>query len=108
MLGSSDVQNFLGISAEALQTRILDRSLLAVPDGSDWVYPALQFSDTGVWPLLPKVLSATADMDAWSVIDQLLAPDPKSEGASLLELIKAGDVIAVDRIIEQLAGDGFS
>jgi hypothetical protein len=47
-------------------------------------------------------------MDAWSVIDQLLAAEPSFPGASLLELIKAGNAEAVDRIIGQLSGDGFA
>lgn len=108
MLGNADVQNFLGIAADALRARVRDASLLAVPDGAEWLFPAFQFSDSDVWPLLPKVLSAMNDMEPWSVVDQLLAADPGINGATLLELVKAGDAEGVDRIVAQHLGDGFT
>ena len=103
-----EVHDLLGMPADEIIGRVRNSSILAVEDGTELVFPAFQFSGADLWPLLPKVLSAMKGMSPWSIIDQLLANDPSYDGASLIELVKAGDSKAIDRIIRQLANDGFA
>lgn len=108
MLTIEQVQDLLGMPADEIIGLVQNLSILAVEDGTELVFPAFQFFGAGVWPLLPQVLSAMKGMSPWSMVDQLLAIDPAFDGASLIELVKAGDSKAIDRIICLLSGDGFA
>jgi hypothetical protein len=92
-LASSQVASALGITRQAVDKRRSRRALLAVPSGSgDYLYPACQFTSTGVISGLEKVLQAFHVRSPWTQLSALLAPAPGLGGKTMLEALQAGDV----------------
>lgn len=108
MLSVGQVGQLLGISRQAIDKRRAARRILALRQGSDWLYPAFQFRDGEVLDGLGEVLEACAAMDGWSIVDILLAPDDAFGGRSLLDMLRAGDHAQVARHLDQLGGDGYA
>jgi len=108
MLSVGQVAQLLGISRQAIDKRRAARRILALRQGSDWLYPAFQFRDGEVLEGLAEVLEACAAMDGWSIVDILLAPDDALGGRSLLDLLHAGDHAQVARHLAQFRGDGYA
>jgi hypothetical protein len=74
----------LGITGEAVDEWRRTGILLAIPEGSDWRYPASQFQKGEVVSGLLKVVRGLADADPWVTLDFLLAPDTDLGGRSPL------------------------
>lgn len=86
-----------GISRQAVDKRRRGRQLLAVRIASDWRYPAAQFGADGeAVPGLADILNELADLGPWAVLDFLLANDAALDGASPLEALRRGGVLAGD------------
>lgn len=107
MLSGSQVEERLGIKRQEIDERRNANKLLAVRLGSDWQYPAFQFSDAGMLPGIENILRAHAEIDPWVILDILLAPDDVLGGRTLLQAIQDGDGEAVRRHVAQAFDDGF-
>ena len=74
-LSADEAARRLGITREVIDERRRAGTLLAVPEGSDWRYPACQFQDGEAAPGLPEVVRGFADAGPWVTLDFLPAPD---------------------------------
>jgi len=96
-LTSSQVSSALGITRQAVDKRRVRHALLAVPNGSgEYLYPACQFTSTGVIPGLEEVLRAFQIRSPWTQLSAMLAPAPALRGKTILEALKSG---AIERAI---------
>ena len=103
-LTSSQVASALGITRQAVDKRRIRDALLAVPNGSgEYLYPACQFTSTGVIPGLDNVLRAFQIRNPWTRLSALLAPAPALGGKTILEALKSG---AIERAIAIAASFG--
>ena len=103
-LTSSQVASALGITRQAVDKRRIRHALLAVPNGSgEYLYPACQFTSTGVIPGLEEVLRAFQIRNPWTQLSALLAPAPALGGKTTLEALQSG---AIERAIAIAASFG--
>lgn len=103
-LTSSQVSSALGITRQAVDKRRIRHALLAVPNGSgEYLYPACQFTSTGVIPGLEETLRAFQIRSPWTQLSALLAPAPALENKTILETLKSG---AIERAIAIAASFG--
>jgi hypothetical protein len=103
-LTSSQVASALGITRQAVDKRRIRHALLAVPNGSgEYLYPACQFTSTGVIPALEEVIRAFQIRSPWTQLSALLAPAPALGGKTILEALKSG---AIERAIAIAASFG--
>jgi hypothetical protein len=108
MMSSTQVADLLGLSRQAVDKRRAALRLLALRIGSDWQYPAFQFVDGTVLPDLDRVIASQEGVDAWVVLDMLLAQDSALGGRSLLDALRQRDGQAVARALSQTLADGFA
>jgi len=103
-LTSSQVASALSITRQAVDKRRIRHALLAVPNGSgEYLYPACQFTSTGVIPGLEEVLRAFQMRSPWTQLSALLAPAAALEGKTILEGLKSG---AIERAVAIAASFG--
>lgn len=88
VLGVQQVAQLLGITRQAVDKRRREGKLLAVPKGSDFLYPVAQFADGEVAPGLREVLAAMGLEGPWGTLDFLTAADDELDGESPLGWLK--------------------
>jgi len=83
-----------GVSRQAVDKRVNEGSLLAVPGPSNRrAYPTLQFDRDGSIVLgLREVLEALPTDNPWSILNFLARPDVRLDGRKPIDLLKAGDI----------------
>lgn len=83
-----------GVSRQAVDKRVQEGSLLAVPGPSNRrSYPTLQFSRDGtVIPGLKAVRDALQTGNPWTVLNFLSRPDDRLDDRKPIELLKAGNL----------------
>jgi len=101
-----EVQKLLnGVSRQALERRVKDGSLLAVPGPSNRRrYPAIQFTRDGVVPGLKKVQETLPTRNPWAVLNFLVRADDRLGGRKPIELLRNGDV---DLVVSAARGMGM-
>nr|WP_111300270.1 hypothetical protein [Paracoccus saliphilus] len=107
-LTAQALQDLLNVPRALIEVRRKSGRILALPKASDWAYPALQFVDGKLDPLMEDVLVACREHGPWVTLDILLAPDTALDGRRLLDAVKEGDHAAVARYVAQMEGDGFA
>jgi|GEM_PF-1468214 hypothetical protein len=106
---TAEVATLLGISAEAVRKRRVAGKLLAVPQASDWRFPAWQFpspsssSRHGTIPGLERLLAALPMQNPWAQLDLLTAPLDGYGARSIVGLLEAG---AADEAVAMVAAYG--
>lgn len=106
---TEEVAGILGITTEGVRKRRLAGRLLALPSGSDFRYPAWQFTPTegeggsALLPGLEEVLAAMPVESPWVRFDLLTMPTTDGDGRNVLDLLRAGEL---DRAIATVAGYG--
>ncbi len=100
-----EVQKLLnGVSRQALEKRVKDGSLLAVPGPSNRRrYPAIQFTRYGVVPGLKKVQEALPTRNPWAILNFLVRSDSRLGGRKPIEVLRNGDV---DLVVSAARGVG--
>lgn len=83
-----------GVSRQAIDKRVQDGSLLAVPGPSNRrSYPTLQFNRDGiVVPGLKAVREALQTSNSWTVLNFLSRPDARLGNRKPIELLKSGQL----------------
>ncbi|WP_246704682.1 hypothetical protein [Rhizobium sp. P32RR-XVIII] len=83
-----------GVSRQAVDKRVNDGSLLAVPGPSNRrAYPTLQFNRDGSIVLgLKEIREALPTDNPWSILNFLARPDVRLDGRKPIDLLKAGDI----------------
>lgn len=95
-----DVRKLLhGVSRQAIDKRVKDGALLAVPGPSGKRrFPALQFQpDGGVVPGLKEVQAALGYTSPWSVLNFLVNPHDLLDRRAPIDLLRAGEVALVEQ-----------
>ena len=95
-----DVRKLLhGVSRQAIDKRVKDGALLAVPGPSGRRgFPALQFQPDGaVVPGLKDVQAALGYTSPWSVLSFLVNPHDLLDGRAPIDLLRRGEVALVER-----------
>ena len=102
---AEDAQRLLnGITRQALEKRVKDGSLLAVPGPSNRRrYPAMQFTQDGVVPGLKAVQEALPTHNPWTVLNFLVRSDERLGGRKPIEVLRDGDV---DLVVSAARGMG--
>jgi hypothetical protein len=81
------------ISRQAVNQRRNRGRLLGVPAGSRFLYPACQFTETGVVPHLGEALEAFEDVnDPWTRLSVLLSGEDVLEGETVIGALRRGRV----------------
>jgi hypothetical protein len=83
-----------GISRQMVDRKVREGSLLAVPGPSNRrAYPTVQFNRDGtVVPGLKAVQEALPTENPWAVLNFLVRPDPRLDGRTPIDLLKAGEI----------------
>ncbi|WP_245314443.1 hypothetical protein [Sinorhizobium alkalisoli] len=86
-----------GISRQAVDKRVHEGSLIAVPGPSNRrTYPTVQFKRDGtVVPGLKAVRDALQTTNPWTVLNFLVNPDARLNDRQPIELLRTGDVAPV-------------
>jgi hypothetical protein len=93
-----------GVSRQAVEKRVKDGSLLAVPGPSNRRrYPTIQFTREGVVPGLKEVQEALPTRNPWAVLNFLVRPDHRLGGRRPIEVLHKGDV---DLVVSAARGMG--
>jgi hypothetical protein len=110
LLSAAEAGALLSISRQAVDKRRRSGNLLAVREGGDWKYPACQF-DAATGTVVAGIAEVVAGLEGqgpWVVLDFLLARDGALGDRAPLAALRAGDVVAVLRLVRAEAGDGFA
>jgi hypothetical protein len=92
VLERKEVMARTGMSHQTISNWRRNGDIIALQRGMrDFVYPACQFTDTGLVPGLTDVLRATALHDPWSQLGVLLTPSDRLNGRTPLAALHAGD-----------------
>lgn len=88
-----------GISRQAIDKRVQDGSLLAVPGPANRrAYPTIQFHNDGsIVAGLKAVRHALASNNPWLLLNFLSRPDERLNGAKPIDLLRRGET---DRVLE--------
>jgi len=86
-----------GVSRQAIDRRVQEGSLLAVPGPSNHrSFPTLQFNrDGSLVSGLKAVLEALPVESPWAVLNFLVNPDPRLDGRKPIDVLRTGDVAQV-------------
>ena len=97
-----------GISRQAIDKRVQEGSLLAVPGPSNHrSYPTLQFNSDGtVVEGLKSVREALPTDNPWTVLNFLAQPDDRLGGRKPIDLLKEGKVELVIEAARRMAQQG--
>jgi hypothetical protein len=93
-----------GVSRQAIEKRVKDGTLLAVPGPSNRRrYPTIQFTREGVVPGLKEVQGALPTRNPWAVLNFLVRPDHRLGGRRPIDVLHKGDV---DLVVSAARGMG--
>lgn len=103
------VQSLLhDITRQAVNKRVRDGSLLAVPGPSNRLsYPVVQFTDGGT-PVegLKEVREALGTENSWMILNFLVSPDSKLGNRTPIDLMKAGKLQRVLEVARRFGVQG--
>lgn len=97
-----------GISRQAVDKRVQEGSLFAVPGPSNRrSYPTLQFNRDGtVVDGLKAVLAALPTRNPWTILNFLARPDERLNKRKPIDVLKAGEVELVVEAARRLGLQG--
>lgn len=105
----NEVASLLGITRQAVDKRRREGKLIAVPKGSDFAYPAVQFDDDTVIAGLRELLSELGS-SSWVALSFLTERSDQLNGHSPLQVLKSGTPEERQMMLRMAglqAGDGF-
>jgi nucleoid DNA-binding protein len=87
------VETLLGISRQAINDRVRDGTLLAVPGPHGRRrYPVVQFTGDGTLPGLEDVLKSLPSANGWFRLNFLIRPDARLGGRRPIDLLKESKI----------------
>ena len=93
-----------GVSRQAVEKRVKDGSLLAVPGPSNRRrYPTMQFARDGLVSGLKEVQEALPTRNPWAVLNFFIRPDDRLDGRTPIDVLRQGDV---DLVVAAARGVG--
>jgi hypothetical protein len=111
MLSAQEAGQLLHITRQAIDKRRRGRTLLAIRQGGDWLYPRAQFHEHEVLPGLPEVIKGLNVSGPWVTLEFLTTEDSVLDGLAPREaLLKGGEMH--ERVITLVrghaSGEGFA
>lgn len=103
------VQSLLnGISRQAVDKRVSEGSLIAVPGPNNRrSYPTVQFDNHGrLIEGLRDVVAALPTRNAWSVLHFLVTPDTRLNGEKPIDVLKSGKIESVVNAARRMGEQG--
>jgi hypothetical protein len=94
-LETGRVCDLLGVSRETIRKKVDRKQLLAIPKGSDRVFPSFQFKDGGVVAGLSDVLAGLETDSPFVALSFLLSRGPEFGNRTAIDALQAGDWKAV-------------
>jgi nucleoid DNA-binding protein len=102
-----DVETLLGISRQAIDKKVRDDALLAVPGPHRRRrYPVVQFTADGILPGLRDVLKSLPSANGWFRLNFLINPDSHLGGRRPVDLLKEDRVDPVVRAAKAIGVQG--
>jgi hypothetical protein len=97
-----------GVSRQAIDKRVQEGSLLAVPGPSNRrSYPTLQFNPDGtIVEGLKAVLAALPTSNPWTILNFLAHADDRLQGRKPIDVLKAGNVALVVEAARRVGQQG--
>lgn len=97
-----------GVSRQAVDKRVQEGSLLAVPGPSNRrSYPTLQFNRDGtIVEGLKAVCAALPTSNPWTILNFLARPDDRLQGRKPIDVLKSGNVDLVVEAARRLGQQG--
>jgi hypothetical protein len=92
MLSAEEAGKLLGISRQGVDKRRRARTLLAIRQGGDWLYPRAQFHEHETIPGLSDVVRGFEDSGPWSALEFLVTDDEVLDGLSPRAALLRGGV----------------
>jgi nucleoid DNA-binding protein len=90
------VETLLGISRQAIDRKVQDDALLAIPGPHGRRrYPAVQFTNDGTVPGLQNVLKSLPSANGWFRLNFLVTPDSHLAGRRPIDVLKEGNIESV-------------
>jgi nucleoid DNA-binding protein len=87
------VESLLGISRQAIDKKVQDDALVAVPGPHGRRrYPVVQFTQDGTLPGLQDVLKSLPSANGWFRLNFLITPDAHLGGQRPIDLLKEGKI----------------
>jgi nucleoid DNA-binding protein len=87
------IEKLLGISRQAVDKKVHDDALLAVPGPHGRrQYPVAQFTEEGILPGLGDLLKALPSANGWFRLNFLIRPDARLNGRRPIDLLKEGKI----------------
>jgi nucleoid DNA-binding protein len=91
-----DVETLLGISRQAIDRKVQDDALLAIPGPHGRRrYPAVQFTNDGTVTGLQNVLKSLPSANGWFRLNFLVTPDSHLAGRRPIDVLKEGNIESV-------------
>ena len=88
-----DVETLLGISRQAIDKKVQDDALLAIPGPHGRRrYPTVQFTKDGTVPGLQNVLKSLPSTNGWFRLNFLVTPDSHLAGRRPIDVLKEGNI----------------
>src|SRR5262249_17154966 len=88
-----DVETLLGISRQAIDKKVQDDALLAIPGPhSRRRYPVVQFTTDGTVPGLQNVLKTLPSTNGWFRLNFLVTPDTHLYGRRPVDVFREGKI----------------
>ena len=104
-----EVQTLLsGVSRQAIEKRVKEGSLLAVPGPSHRrLYPTIQFTREGLVPGLKEVKKALPTQSPWAVLNFFVRPDARLEGRRPIDVLREGHIDLVVSAARSIGMQGW-
>ncbi len=92
-LTAEQVAQNLGVTRQAVEKRRRGGKLIAVATGRHgYRYPVWQFTESGTVPGLEEVLGVLAPHDEWMQTAFFVGQNPRLDGRTAIDALRAGDV----------------
>lgn len=91
-LETGEVCHLLGVSRETIRKKVDRHQLIALPKGSDRVFPVFQFKEGAVLRGIPEILEALDTASVFTVLSFLLSHNPDFDNRTAVELLEAGEL----------------
>jgi nucleoid DNA-binding protein len=102
-----EVVNFLSVSRQAIDRKVRENALIAVPGPHGRRrYPVVQFDKHGIVPGLEDVLNSLPSKNDWFRLNFLVNEDVRLGGRRPIDVLKAGDVEEVIKAAEAVGIQG--
>jgi hypothetical protein len=111
MLSAQEAGQLLHITRQAIDKRRRGRTLLAIRQGGDWLYPRAQFHEREAIPGMPEIIKGLDASGPWVTLEFLTTEDSALDGlAPCAALLKGGEMRerVMTLVRGHASGEGFA